>query len=416
MTQGKNRRGWRQKLFGLVPRDDGQSNAKRIWLHAVSVGEVHVLKTLVDQLLKERENVGLFISTTTETGFDRATSLFGDRHSVFFFPFDFSWAIRNAIKRIQPDMLVLAELELWPNLIHVAAGASLPVAVANGRLSENSFSNYKRFGWLTRSMFQRLALVGCQNETYANRFIDSGCNPDRVFVTGNLKYDAIETSRDNPKAELCRKVAKDIGFCAEDRIFVAGSTQMEDENAAVNAWMNLRERFPDLKLIVVPRHPNRAGEIETLLGQHGLSAVRRSRYREVDCRTDVLIVDVIGELSGWWALADVAFVGGSMGSRGGQNMIEPAAYGVPVCFGPNTVNFKSTVDGLLACDGAQVVRDATELDGFVSQMLLSKAKSEAIGKRAQEFVQRHRGATQRTVEFLEKVIFAERKGSLDRAA
>jgi len=416
VTQGKNHRGWKQKLFGLTPRSKTESNAKRIWLHAVSVGEVHLLETLVDQLLKEDKGVQLFISTTTETGYDRATDLFGDKYSVFFFPFDFSWAIRNAISRIAPDLLVLAELELWPNLIHIAADKGLPVMVANGRLSAKSHANYVRLGPLTQPMFRKLTFVGSQNEIYADRFISLGCDPDRVIVTGNLKYDAIETCRHNSKAESCRKIAADFGFGPDDMVLIAGSTQIEDEVAAIDAWKNLRERFSKLKLIIVPRHPSRVGEMENLLAQRGLSAVRRSRQKQQVNESDVLIVDVIGELSGWWALADVAFVGGSMGSRGGQNMIEPAAYGVPVCFGPNTVNFKTTVDGLLACRGAYVVNDANELAGFVARMLSAPDESESVGKRAQAFVQQHRGATKRTVEIMKKVAFTERKRGLERAA
>jgi len=393
LFKGKNRRGWKQKFFGLAPVP-AKSGNRKVWLHAVSVGEVHVLQTLIEELQKHDNSLQLFISTTTETGFDRATDLFAAKHSVFFFPFDFSWAIKNVIKRIEPELLVLAELELWPNLIHIAADKGLPVMVANGRLSENSFRNYKRLRWFTTPMFGKLSEIAVQDQTYAKRFVDLGADPESVTVTGNLKYDSIETNRSNPKTENCRQIAKRIGFESDSQVFVAGSTQIEDEQAAVQAWISLRSSFPNLKLILVPRHPQRAGEAISLLQQHGFTANLRSTNSTVE--SDVLIVDVIGELSGWWGLADVAFVGGSMGSRGGQNMIEPAAFGVPVCFGPNTVNFKTTVDGLLECEAAKVVHNAAELAAFATEMLSTDASRQSIGKRAQAFVLQNRGAVGQT--------------------
>ena len=170
----------------------------------------------------------------------------------------------------------------------------------------------------------------------------------------------------------------------------------------------------DRKLILVPRHPDRIKEIESLLAKNDLKANRRSKSDSIE--SDILIVDVIGELSGWWGLADVAFVGGSMGSRGGQNMIEPAAYGVPVCFGPNTANFKETVDGLLACKAARVVRDADDLSGFVAEMLNSPIESEAIGTRARKYVSLHQGAAGRTVEIVNEFVSTGGKRHLGRAA
>jgi 3-deoxy-D-manno-octulosonic-acid transferase len=414
-SKGKNRRGWKQKLLGLCPVAE-HSSSNRIWLHAVSVGEVHLLETLIDHLRQKRGDAELFISTTTETGYDRAVSLFGEECRVFFFPFDFSWAIRNVIKRIKPDLLVLAELELWPNLIHLAAESKVPVVVANGRLSENSHRNYRRIGILTRPMFSKLHHVGVQDQVYAQRFVDLGCAEEKVTVTGNLKYDSIETNRDNQKTKMCRFVAADCGIYCEDPTLVAGSTQIEDEAAIVEAWLNVRSSFPKLKLIVVPRHPDRIGEIESLLAEHSLEANRRSQHGSKAIESDILIVDVIGELSGWWGLADIAFVGGSMGSRGGQNMIEPAAYGLPVCFGPNTANFKTTVDGLLSEAAAVVVRDSNELAEFVSAMLADHEASIAIGKRAQDFVLKHRGAADRTVKILDEVLRNVDDWRLDRAA
>lgn len=416
LCKGKNRRGSKEKLSGLVDVAERKPNAKRVWLHAVSVGEVHLLSTLIRNLLATNQDLDLVISTTTETGYDRAIDLFGDDHQVCFFPFDFSWAVRNAIRRIDADLLVLAELELWPNMLHLAADSKLPVVVANGRLSKNSHRNYRRMGFLTRPMFQKILKVGAQDQISGDRFVDAGCQAASVSVTGNLKFDAIETSRRNPKTEACRKVAQDFGIVEGDQVFIAGSTQAEDEIVAVEAWLGLRNSFPNLKLIVVPRHPNRIAEIETLLKQNDLKANRRSNHGQAAIESNILIIDVIGELSGWWGLADVAFVGGSMGSRGGQNMIEPAGYGIPVCFGPNTSNFRSIVEGLLSNQAAVVVGDAEQLATFTSRMLSDKYESFAIGKRAQEFVLGHRGAADRTVVMISEILEADVTLDLERVA
>lgn len=414
--KGKNRGGWKQKFFGLVNVLEKQSGSKRVWLHAVSVGEVHLLKTLISHLLEFNGELDVVVSTTTETGYDRAIALFGDEYQVCFFPFDFSWAIRNAIRRIDPNLLVLAELELWPNLIQLASESELPVFVANGRLSKNSHRNYRRFGFLTRSMFQNLHRVAAQDDISAERFVDCGCDSQRVTVAGNLKYDAIETNRSNSKSNACRVIARDFGIFESDQILIAGSTQIEDESTSIDAWVQLRKTNPDLKLIIVPRHPDRICEIERMLAGKGLNANRRSQHGSRMVDSDILIVDVIGELSGWWALADVAFVGGSMGSRGGQNMIEPAAYGIPVCFGPNTSNFQSTVDRLLAAEAAKVVHNADELVSFVSAMLTDTFESKAIGNRAQELVLQHCGAAKRTVKMIDCALSGDSEMKLKRAA
>ena len=286
--------------------------------------------------------------------------------------------------------------------------------VANGRLSENSFRNYQRLSWIVRPMFGKLSQIAVQDQTYAQRFVDLGAESESVTVTGNLKYDSIETSRSNPKTESCRQVATDVGFESDSLVFVAGSTQIEDERAAVEAWVTLRSTFPDLKLILVPRHPQRADETVSLLEEKGFTANRRSSTSIVE--SDVLIVDVIGELSGWWGMADVAFVGGSMGSRGGQNMIEPAAFGAPVCFGPNTVNFKTTVEGLLACNAAKVVLNSTELAAFATEMLSSDSNRKSMGKSAQAFVLKNRGAVGQTASLVFSTMSGGTVFPIDRVA
>jgi len=402
IVQGKSRRGWKQKLLGQTAIGQ-HSAATRIWLHAVSVGEVHLLEPLIKQLLAGDRKLDLFVSTGTETGFDRAKELFGADHHVFFWPTDFSWAIHRTLDNLRPDLVVLMELELWPNFLRICANRNVNVAVANGRLSEKSFSGYQKFGWLMGSTFGDLAWVGVQNSTYADRFIKLGVDSQRVEVTGNIKFDGLVDTLDT-KARLGRELASEFGFDDSHQVVIAGSTQIEDERAALEAYADARRGAANLRLVIVPRHPKRRDEIVNLIREFDFQPVLRSEFpAKPDLAADgraVLIVDVIGELTLWWSQAAVAFVGGSMGSRGGQNMIEPSAFGVAVCFGENTRNFAATVSMLLAANGAVVVRDADELRGFIERVIGDAEFAAALGTRAREVVTLNQGATGKTVDLL----------------
>jgi 3-deoxy-D-manno-octulosonic-acid transferase len=388
-----------------------------IWLHAVSVGEVNLLAPIIERLRRDLPAAELVLSTSTETGYDLARKKY-DFLSVFFFPYDFTWSVREALTRIRPDLIVLAELEIWPNLISVASRfhtcsnadsrKGVPIVVVNGRLSESSFRGYQRFGWLLKSSFQKLTLVAVQDETYAERFRQLGCDTERVIVTGSVKFDGVCTIRNNDQSQKFRRL-----FDAKDNetVFLAGSTQVEEDLLASNTYQTLIDRFPQLRLILAPRHPERCDELEQHLKQLGLSVIRRTKMSNdpssnpfANNRQAVLMIDVIGELGGWWGVADIAYVGGSMGKRGGQNMIEPAAYGIPVSFGPNTKNFQTIVDQLLAAEGAVVVHDQQELTQFVERCLTDREWAKQLGSNAQNEVLKHQGASERTSSLLKGLI------------
>lgn len=406
ISSGKNKRGWGQKLLGLIPSRD--STNQLIWIHAVSVGEVNLLAPVIREFKKRNPDLEFAISTTTETGFDLATQKYAE-HFVFFCPMDFSWAIKRVIKRLRPTMLILAELELWPNLISTSRLAEVPVAVVNGRLSENSFKGYKRLNRLVRSSFDKLSIVCVQNPTYAERFCELGCDPKNVFVTGNVKFDGVQTDRDDAKVQEFKQLAsvKDHEF-----VMVAGSTQVEEDILAAKVYQRLQAKIPNLRLILVPRHPERCGALIERLDELGFSTIRRSqmsvqsplsgfdKQSNTGSLESILIVDVIGELGGWWGVANAGYVGGSLGRRGGQNMIEPAAFGIPISFGPNTVNFRQIVDELLAHDAATVIQDQASLFAFVDRAYHDPEWRSAIGSRAKKVVLGHVGASQRTVASL----------------
>jgi 3-deoxy-D-manno-octulosonic-acid transferase len=426
LRYGKNRRGWAQKLWGLVPdpaKDAGgaatslQSEPNRarkcIWLHAVSVGEVNLLAPIIERLQGELPGMRLVVSTTTETGYDLALKKY-PALVVFFFPFDFTWSVRQALRRINPSLIVLAELEIWPNFIHgashfpVAGNGTLrpgiPIAVVNGRLSEKSFRGYRRFRFLISSCFKRLSLVAAQDQVYADRFIRLGADPATVHVTGSVKFDGVCTDRNN---DLTNRLRGLTDFKPHEFVWLAGSTQLEEDLLAAEIYQELWHQYPQLRLILAPRHPERCADLVARLESKGLELTRRSLLSPDHLMGQVarqgrsiLLVDVLGELGGWWGIADAAYVGGSLGSRGGQNMIEPAAYGIPLSFGPHTQNFRAIVEQLLAVEGAVVIADKKELRAFVERCLNDRAWASQMGQRAQSMVSKHRGAADQTVQLL----------------
>ncbi len=396
LFKSKYREGWAAKVLGLVPSRDHSGPC--VWLHAVSVGEVNLLQSLVDRFQERHPEWTITISTTTKTGYDLACQRYSS-HQVFYCPLDFSWAVSRAMRRIGPDMLLLAELELWPNLIRAAKRHGASVAVVNGRLSESSFRGYSRIRPVVRQIMRQLDLVAVQNEQYAARFLELGAARDAVHVTGSTKFDGAEQDRGNSRTAVLARLA---GIEKSDLVLLAGSTQAPEEQMVLKTYLKSVSQFPSLRLILVPRHPHRFAEVARILDQSGVSWARRSELSESESTTErVLLVDAVGELGAWWGAADIGFVGGSMGSRGGQNMIEPAAYGVATCFGPNTRNFRDIVQLLTGERAAIVVNDEDQFEQFVSEYLRDTTKRNQLGSRARTVVRRQLGAVGRTFDLLE---------------
>jgi 3-deoxy-D-manno-octulosonic-acid transferase len=406
LARGKYRQGFAAKFLGAVPIR--HSNRPCIWFHAVSVGEINLLGVALKAASRHRPDVECVISTTTMTGYALARQKYA-HHPIFYCPLDFTWAVRRAMRRIRPSLLVLAELELWPNLIRAAREANARVAIINGRLSERSFRGYQRIRRLLQPVLTQIDAIAAQNDRYAKRFIRLGAPTDRVHVTGSLKFDGASLDRDNPLTDRLRKLA---GIAADDIIFLAGSTQAPEEQLAVDAFRALTEKHPRLRLIIVPRHPHRFDEVAALLDQSSLAWQRRSALSSnhqsaflTPHSSRILLVDTIGELGGWWGTATIGFVGGSLfSSRGGQNMIEPAAYGVAVSFGPNTQNFRDVVEMLLSNRAAVRVNSGSELTGFVRRCLEDHGYAAALGANAAAVVKAQQGATERTWKLLEPLL------------
>jgi len=400
IRKGKYRQGWAAKFLGRVPWRSRERTG--IWLHAVSVGEVNLLQPLLAAIEEKHPDWECVISTTTRTGYELARQKYAPR-SVFYCPLDFSWAVRNALRRIHPQLLVLVELELWPNLIRWTRRSGVPVAVVNGRLSASSARGYSRIRCLIRRLLQATSLVAVQNDEYAERFRQLGTAEDQLHVTGSLKFDGIEMDRENPASQQLAALA---GIEKQDIVFLAGSTQAPEEQLAVSVFRELVDDYPNLRLILVPRHPERFVEVASMLDQQEVEWIRRSELTadRQNTASRILLVDAMGELGAWWGTAQIAFVGGSLGKRGGQNMIEPSGYGAAVSFGPHTQNFRDIVEMLLQHDAAIVVQDRQELAAFVKRCLEDPEFARQLGQRAQQFVASQNGATDRTLALLESLL------------
>ena len=416
VRHGKYRRGFREKFLGRIPRRrrvlknrSEQPGKKVVWFHAVSVGEVKLLKPLLQKIDETQPEWCCAISTTSKTGMDLAKQMFGKDWTVFYCPLDFSWAVDKALQRLKPDMLVLVEQELWPNLIETAKKRGVKLAIVNGRFGDGG---YKRYLWIRRiitPLLQQFDLIAPQNELYAGWFRRLGVSSEVIGITGSIKFDGANTDRNNPETQRLKHLA---GISENDIVFLAGSTQHPEETFAVECYEHLKKDFPSLRLIIVPRHPERFAEVSAMLDSKGIYWERRSTLSKepgtersaVPGRARVLLVDTVGELGGWWGTATIAFVGGSMGKRGGQNMIEPAAYGAAVCFGPNTKNFRDIVTMMSRDNAAEVIHDQREMEQFVRHCLEDSDYVKQLGNNAQCLVQRQVGATQKTMELLRAVL------------
>ena len=408
LTTGKFRRGLWPKLSGRAFRR--RNDASCIWFHGVSVGEIHLLQHVVAVFQRRNPHWHCVISTTTDTGFAEAQKRFPGL-TVFWWPFDFTWAVKRALRRVRPDVVVLAEGELWPNFLTAARRRGVRVALINARLSPRSLARYQKIGPLARRLWSKLDLVAAQTEEYAPTSRRSA--PARVHVTGSVKYDGASGDRDNPRTRQLRNL---FAVKPRDLIWIAGSTQAPEEEIVLAIYRRARTALPNVRLFLVPRQKDRFDEVAAILQRAGLPYVRRSALTQpANDSVAIVLVDTIGELGAIWGLADVAFVGGSLdGQRGGQNMIEPAAYGAAVVFGPHVWNFKEIAAQLVDRQAAVQVQDAAGLDEQIRRLFADSAARAKMGDAARLFVQSQQGATERTLVLLDELIGAA--GTKARAA
>lgn len=404
LRHGKYGRGFSERM-GTVPArlvsPSANSPARRvIWVHAVSVGEVLAVSGLIEEMRRRFPDRRIVVTTTTDTGQKLARKRFGDEN-VFYFPMDFAFAIRPYLRALRPELVVLAETEFWPNFLRLALAAGARIAVVNARISDYSWPRYLRFRWALRRMLAHIHLFLAQTAEDARRLQSIGAHAERVRVTGNLKFDVTQTSLP-PIVESLRKA---LAAERAGPVLVYGSTVEGEEPLLLKAFENLRVEHPHAVLILAPRHPERFDQIAILLQQLGIPSVRRSRWQGDPLAGGVLLVDSIGELSAFYALADVAFVGGSLVPRGGHNILEPAQHGVAIVVGNHTENFREIVSLFQSRDAVRIVSMA-DLPLTLMHLLAHDAERLAVGRRALETLQSQTGATARTLDALQSLLAA----------
>ena len=398
LRHGKYRAGLSERLGKIPQRLISQPARPTIWVHAVSVGEVLAVSGLVAELKGRFPNYRVVISTTTDTGQKLARTRFG-AENVFYFPLDFAFAIRPYLRWLRPELIVIAETELWPNFLRLGKASRARIAIVNGRISDRSWPRYRRFQHLLARVLRQVDLFLTQTEEDARRLAQIGAPKERIQVTGNLKFDVPAPAAPAIIASLRAAFQQaDAG-----PVIVCGSTVEGEEPILLQAFVNILASHPRAVLILAPRHQERFKDVADLLGHLGIRFWRRSLWSGDPIVAGVLLVDSIGELAALYSLADLAFVGGSLVPRGGHNIIEPALHGVPIIVGNHTENFRDIVSLFQSRDAVRVVGPA-ELPLAFMELISNPVERIALGDRAAETLRAQMGATQRTMQALENLL------------
>lgn len=410
LTYKVARKRGRRHLSGLKERlgdcDKRPGRRPCIWIHGVSVGEIQAARTLVEAIERELPEFEIVLSTTTGTGQEVAKRTYPDKR-VFYFPIDFTWSVARVFRAIRPSVVVLVELEIWPNFLQEAHRQRIPIALVNGRISAKSFRSYRFVKSLLFDPVGKIGLFFVQTELYAERFRELGIPPRQIEVTGSVKYDQL-AAKDLDPAE----VRRDIGLAAEDLVLMGGSTHPSEEATLLHAYTSLRDAFPKLRLVLVPRHTERTSEVKALLEAQAPVTLRTEQVAargEGQVSTplppgEVLLVDTVGELGRLYCAADLVFVGGSLIPHGGQNMLEPVMYAKPTVFGPHWVNFEEPVKRLLAADGVCEVKSADALEPALRGLLEDRDAAREMGERGRAAMLEAQGATEATVQGLARFL------------
>ena len=369
-----------------------------IWVHAVSVGEVLAVSGLVEQMRRNFPGHRVVVSTTTDTGQELARQRFGEAN-VFYFPMDFGFAIAPYLRALRPELVVLVETEFWPNFLRLAHAAGARIAVVNARISDRSWPRYRRWRWALRRMLAHVDLFLAQTEEDSARLQSIGAEARRLQVTGNLKFD-VSLPAPPPIVDSLRRALAAEGA---GPVLVCGSTVEDEEPPLLKAFENLRVGHTRAVMILAPRHPERFDDVAILLRQLEIPSFRRSQWNGEALAGAVLLVDSIGELAALYALADIAFVGGSLVPRGGHNIIEPAQHGVAIVTGNHTENFRDIV-ALFQSRGAVRIVGLSELPLTLMHLAANDAERHALGRRAEQTIRSQMGATLRTMEGLKSLI------------
>jgi 3-deoxy-D-manno-octulosonic-acid transferase len=381
----------------------------RIWLHAVSVGEINVARSIIKILLNSYPDIDIVLSTTTPRGYDLASTMNNPRLQCVYSPIDFIVSVRLALHAIQPDILVMLETEIWPNWIYMTKALNIPVCIVNGRISQKSINGFQKFASLVRFILQKIDIFSMISPDNANRICQLGAQAQKVYVSGNAKFDLLEqTYRPRLPVQLKRL----LSISTQHFVFVAGSTRTGEEEMVIDAYLALCKKVPGALCIIAPRHIERCPGIENMLEKTQLKYNRYSWCKETKSRNaPVILVDTIGDLVGLYSIANVVFCGGSLVPQGGQNVLEPAVWGKPVLYGPYMDDFLWAKDVLEEAAGGIMVIDVEELTNQILQFATHKDRAIKTGQQARTAVLKLAGAAQKHVDLIIQALLEEKISS-----
>jgi 3-deoxy-D-manno-octulosonic-acid transferase len=390
--------------LGLYRRSIGLGQGSpRIWLHGASAGDLLALQPIMKELKARLPGCCIILTTITNSGLAMARKRLAEADVVLYAPYDLPGATRRAVKRLEPDLIVLEYTEIWPNLIHAASRTGVRIVLTNGRFSPQRMSHYRALFRLVSNPLRAIDLFLMRSDEEAERVLALGAAPDRVWVTGNTKFDALVLDR---PAESDNRLRTEMGLVPGAPVFIAGSTHEGEEEIVLRVYRDLLRSHPDLHLVIAPRYVERAGKIMTLAAEAGFSVRLRSGGVAAGS-AQVVVVDSIGELAATYRLATLVFVGGSFVSRGGQNVLEPAGQGKPVLFGPHMENFKDSVQVLVGRGGIQV-STPDQLLRVAGELLARPDQIAELGSLAHQAVSAIRGASARNVDHILRILPRDR--------
>ena len=387
---------WKER-FGFIPVNK-ISNCV-IWIHAVSVGEIQAARPLINLLFRYYPDHVIVVTTTTLTGARILKQHYGNKIVHYYFPYDLPGVIKRFIRRLAPKLLIILETEIWPNLIHFCHVNSIPIALVNARMSELSAKKYKRLLRLTQSTIKKIDIISAQSDLDAERFVELGADNEKIHNSGNLKFDIETTASIKEKGHLIRQK-----FSPHRPVWIAASTHPGEEELLLQVFSKVLSRIPDCLLVIVPRHPERANNIQTLCNRNNFNSICKSREQAYGSTTSIFILDTLGELPAYYSASDVAFVGGSLVPVGGHNLLEPASLGLPIITGPYLFNFSEISQALCNIEVAWIIGDLNGIANKVIELLLDAELRLDAGDKGRKFVQSNIGNANKTLNLISNLL------------
>lgn len=392
--------------FGIIPKNitkDIKNDKKVIWFHAVSVGEINAITSLINKFYEKNPELNIVISTITATGQKEAKEKFSDKAKIIYLPFDFFWAAKRIMKLINPDIFITIETEIWPNMIKYANRYGAKILMINGRISPRSISNYKKFKKLIKKVLNKYDKFSMITKKDAQRLNELGAKKNKIIVNGNSKYDHL-ANKISP--ETPGKIRSKFNIKENNKIFIAGSTRSGENKIIIETFKKLTQKYDDLILIIAPRHINKAKKIKNIADDYNINSIYKTEIDDGKKRINekIIILNTIGDLFETYSIGDVIFCGASLVTKGGQNIMEPAVWGKPVLYGPSMDDFKVAKDILEQFGAGIQIKNKNELYNQITYFLDNPDQIEILGKKAKKAVFSNKGASKKNVELINKYL------------